>query len=132
MVYIGNFLFLTNQQKSDEAERRYGEFSLMLETDDPETAVAEFRRHILDLRQSSLFFEGDCSVFFNQLMEFENFPKRTPMMMNYKSVAGDPIMPFIGCSVPDGQSDDCRIYDWDAMLQNSKLDDDKLFLKFDG
>ena len=52
-------------------------------------------------------------------------------MMSYQSYAGDPILPFIGCSIPSGETDSCKIYNW----ENNKLEIDgysgKLFLEFD-
>jgi hypothetical protein len=71
-----------------------------------------FKERIISLRQSKDFFQGDCSIFFVQLLEFEEFPKHQAMMLNYKSVASDPIMPFIGCSLPSEETDWCSIYEW--------------------
>jgi hypothetical protein len=33
-------------------------------------------------------------------------------MLSYSSYAGDPSMPFIGCTLPSAMSDECRIYEW--------------------
>jgi len=52
------------------------------------------------------------------------------MILNFKSIAGDPLMPFIACSVPTEETDACRIFDWN----NNELEVDgnnkKLFLTF--
>ena len=43
MIYLGNFLFLTNQEASDVNERRHGSFNLVVNADDEATAVAFFK-----------------------------------------------------------------------------------------
>jgi len=68
MVYVGHFFHLTNQQEISESDRRHGEFNLIVEADDARTAVHMFKERILALRQSKDFFEGDCSIFFVQLL----------------------------------------------------------------
>ncbi len=112
MVYIGNFLYLSNRNAAEEALRRHGEFSLIVEADGKDQALDFFRRKVEDMRRNSDFFEGSCSIFFNQLLEFDGFPDTEAAMLNFKSVAGDPVMPFIGCSMASEVSDNCRIYSW--------------------
>jgi len=114
MLYIGNFLYLANQQSPEEADRRHGEFNLIVDTDSDEVAIGLFKERILELRDSRDFFEGDCRIFFNQLIEFGKVPDATAVLINFKSVAGDPQMPFIGCTLPSADADDCRIFDWEA------------------
>ena len=53
------------------------------------------------------------------------------MMLNYKSVAGDPVMPFIRCSLPNDLSDSCRISDWKNNAPEIDGDEEKLFLRFE-
>ena len=130
MVFIGNFIQITNQQETAETERRYGEFNLIVAAEDKDAAIEKFRERILGLRENSNFFEGQCSVFFVQLLEFEEFPRMEAMMLNYKSYAGDPIMPFIGCSIPSEVSDACRIYDWMDNVPKIDGQEEKLFLEF--
>ncbi len=129
MIYIGNFLQLTNQQAPSESERRHGEFSMIVEAETYEAALGKLEAQIRFYRESSDLFEGACKIFCIQLLEFVQFPK-VPVMMNYKSFAGDPILPFIGCSVPDGEEKSCTIYNW----EEKKLEVDgysgKLFLEF--
>jgi len=43
MIYIGKFLHATNQQETDESERRHGEFNLIVEADNQDTAVDAHR-----------------------------------------------------------------------------------------
>jgi hypothetical protein len=112
MVYVGQFFHLTNQEEILEVDRRHGEFNLIVDAEDAESAVNMFKERIIALRQSRDFFQGDCSIFFVQLLEFKEFPKHQAMMLNFKSVAGDPLMPFIGCSLPSEETDWCSIYEW--------------------
>ena len=46
MIYIGKFLHATSQQKKEESERRHGEFNLIIEAEDQDSAVDKFRKRI--------------------------------------------------------------------------------------
>jgi hypothetical protein len=130
MIYIGEFFFITNQQEIDEGDRRHGEFNLIVETSHNEKAIDLFRERIVEFKEKSEFFEGDCSIFFIRLLEFEDFPKTKALMLNYKSTAGDPLMPFIGCTIPSDQTDSCRIYDWKDSRPQINGREENLFLEF--
>ena len=130
MIYIGEFIFVTNQQKAEEKDRRHGQFNLVVDADQNEHAINLFKERIVAFRDSSDFFEGDCSVYFIRLLEFENFPRTEAMMFNYKSTAGDPLMPFIGCTIPSDQTDSCRIYDWKDNRPQIDGQRENLFLEF--
>jgi hypothetical protein len=130
MVFIGHFFHLTNQEQIEEADRRHGEFNLIVEADDAKTAVLMFKERITALRQTKKLFEGDCSIYFVQLMEFDGFPESQAMMVNYKSVAGDPTMPFIGCTLPSEETDWCRIYEWKDDKPKIDGEVEQLFLTF--
>jgi len=131
MIYIGNFLHLTNQQNRDEMERRHGEFHLMVAAETVDQALALFKQRIVDLRADSAFFEGKCTVFLNQILGFEKIDREEAFMLNYKSVAGDPLMPFIGCSLPTDEADDCRIFEWEGQNLKSGGKANKLFIEFE-
>ena len=131
MIYIGNFLHLTNQQHPTEMERRHGEFHLIVDADNVDQALEMFKQRITELRDSSSFFEGKCSVFLNQLLGFEKIDNQEAFMLNYKSVAGDPVMPFIGCSLPTDDADDCRIFEWEGANLKSGGMSRKLFVEFE-
>ena len=131
MIYIGNFLHLTNQQHQAEMERRHGEFHLIVVADDVGRALELFKQRIVDLRESSAFFEGKCAVFLNQILGFEKIDDRQAFMLNYKSIAGDPVMPFIGCSLPTDEADDCRIFEWEGLNLKSSGKANKLFVEFE-
>ena len=132
MLYIGNFLHITNQEKSAEEERRHGEFNLIVKADSKEAAITMFKKSITDYREKSNFFEGTCSVYFVELLELDTFPETEPKMLNYKSTAGDPIMPYIACSVPSEETDACRIYNWHNNEPEVDGNENKLFLSFKG
>ena len=132
MIYIGEFFHLVNQQEIEEKDRRHGEFNLIVEADNNETAIQMFRERIIEFRDSSEFFEGDCSIFFIRLLEFENFPRTKALMLNFKSTAGDPLMPFIGCTIPSDQTDSCKIYNWENNRPQIDGQHENLFLEFKG
>ncbi len=113
MIYIGNFLHATNQEKITENDRRHGEFNLIVEADSEKNATEMFKTRILELRENSAFFEGRCEIYFVQLLAFDKLPDTYALMFNYKSLAGDPLMPFIKCSLPNRETDACKIYNWD-------------------
>jgi len=113
MIYISNMLYLSNQEAASEKERRHGEFNLMVDANNIDTAIEMFRHRIIELRESHDFFEGKTMIFLNQLLEFDRISKIEATVVNFKSVLGDPVMPFIGCTLPSEITDDCKIFDWD-------------------
>ena len=129
MIFIGNFLVLTNQEKIDEIDRRHGEFNLIVAAPDAANALRLFRDSILDHHRNSMLFEGDCSIFMIQLLEFDQLPQERAMMMTYKSMAGDPIMPYIGCLVPSSDTDSCRIFNWKNNRPEIDGESEALFLR---
>ena len=112
MIYIGKFLYTNNQQLSGEADRRNGEFNLIIEAEDKQRALEKFNERISWARESSELLEGRCFVYLLSLLELDRLPKNQAIMFNYTSVAGDPVMPFISCSAPNGDIDGCRILNW--------------------
>ena len=48
-------------------------------------------------------------------------------MLNYKSIAGDPLMPFIRCSLPNDMTDSCRLFDWENNAPEIDGQQEKLF-----
>ena len=130
MIFIGKFFYLTSQQEIEEQERRHGEFDLIVEAVDGEAAFSKFKRRIEEIRDKGGFFQGQTRIFFIQLLEFDRFPRNQALMLNLKSTAGDPLMPFIGCSIPSDQADACRIYDWKNNEPEIDGQNEKLFLEF--
>lgn len=130
MIFIGNFIYLTNQEEVLEADRRHGEFNLIIEAPAADQALQGFKARIVAFRESSQFFQGNCQVFLVQLLEFDRLPVNEAMMISYKSVAGDPTMPFIGCLLPSDRSDWCRIYDWNNNRPEIDGAQESVFMEF--
>jgi len=130
MIYIGNMLYLSNQQNDSEEHRRHGEFNLVVDADSRDMAVDMFRKRIIDLKETHDFFEGQTTIFLNQLLEFDRISKMEATVVNFKSVIGDPIMPFIGCTLPSDVTDDCKIFDWDDDRPQIDRQQRKPFLEF--
>ncbi|MGB5984744.1 MAG: hypothetical protein WBG37_05510 [Desulfobacterales bacterium] len=131
MVFIGTFFYATNQQEVAELDRRHGEFTLIVEADNNRGAIDLFKARIEQLRESSEFFQGNCTIYFNQLLEFHNFPRSEAMLLNIRSIAGDPVMPFIGCSIPSGETDNCRIFNWSENMPEIDGQNEVVFMQFD-
>lgn len=131
MYFIGNFQHVSDQQSADANKRRHGSFSMMVEADTADSALEKFRERLIAFRASTAFFEGQCTIYITQLLEFENFPSKEAIMVNFKSFAGDPFMPYIFCVVPDEQNNACSIHEWDNNHPTTEGRKDSLFLEFD-
>lgn len=131
MYFIANFQHLTDQQAAGESNRRYGAFTMMVEADSTETALGKFRQKLIDFRANSSLFEGRCSIYLSQLIEFDLFPNDEPVLVNFKSFAGDPVLPYISCVVPTEQSNACNIHEWDNNQPYTEGHKDSLFLDFE-
>jgi hypothetical protein len=131
MLFIGNFVFANNQEKEAEEDRRHGEFSLIIEANDPNEAIKKFRERLFEYRNANTFFEGNCSIYLIQLFEFDRFPSHSAMMLNFKSTVGDPLLPFIRCTLPTDLTDTCKLSDWKNNAPESDDRREKLFLRFE-
>lgn len=130
MIYIGKFLYTNNQQLSDETDRRNGEFNLIIDAETQPQAIEKFNQRISDARENSSLFEGHCKVYLLSLIELDRAPQNSAIMFNYTSVAGDPVMPFISCSAPNGDIDGCRILDWENNIPEIDGGNADLYLEF--
>ena len=130
MLYIGKFLHMTNQQEVEESERRHGEFNLIVQAENGQAAVERFKARIIEARESSDLFEGDSSIYIVHLLELDEFPSDRARLLYYKSIAGDPIMPYISCSTPNGETDGCRILNWMQNRPEIDGEDASLFIEF--
>jgi hypothetical protein len=121
---------MTNQQEAEESQRRHGEFNLIIEAENSQAAVERFKQRIIESRENSDLFAGECAIYLVHLLELEEFPSKRARMLYYKSIAGDPMMPYISCSAPNGETDGCRILNW--MKNKPEFDgaDANLFLEF--
>jgi len=130
MIYIGKFLHATDQQNTQETDRRHGEFNLIIEAEDENSATDKFKERIKRFRETSDLFQGDCYIYMVHFLELEDFPKDKARMLYYKSIAGDPVMPYISCSAPSGEAEGCRILNW--MENRPEIDgqDANVFIHF--
>ena len=131
MYYIANFQHFTDQEQPSLKDRRHGSFSMMVEAPSMETALEMFRLRLKDLRKSSELFTGQCQIYVTQLLEFAQFPAHEAALLNLKSFAGDPLLPFISCVVPNDQSDACTIQSYSHQGPTTEGQPDSLFLEFD-
>lgn len=130
MLYIGNFLFVTNQQNGKENSRRHGSFNLLVEAPSESDALNLFRQRISQYRLESSFFEGHCRIFIAHVMEFDQIPHEYAVMLNYKSFAGDPVLPYIECAAPMASNNACRIHEWEENQPSTEGKTDQLFVEF--
>ena len=130
MHFIGNFQYLTNQENQNETDRRHGGFSMMVQADSTAGALEKFRRRLLVFRETSNLFEGHCTIFVTQLLEFDHVPEEEAILLNFKSFMGDPLLPHIACVVPTEQSDACTIHEWQNNQPLTEWQEDSLFLEF--
>ncbi len=131
MYFIGHFEFVSDQQAEQENDRRHGNFSMMIEAESMELALDAFRLRLKSFKSSTDFFNGKCTLFITQLLEFNQFPQSEAVIVNIKSFAGDPIMPSISCIVPTEQSNACSIREWDRNHPTTEGRKDSIFLQFD-
>jgi hypothetical protein len=130
MYFIGDFQHLSDQQSEDEPDRRHGNFSMMVEAESAESALEKFRQRLLTFKESTTFFEGHCKIFISQLLEFDRLPRQEAVLLNFRSFAGDPLMPFIACSVPSEESNACSIHEWQNNRPLTEGREDSVFLEF--
>lgn len=130
MYFIGNFQYLTDQQKENEAERRHGLFSMMVQADSANMALDKFRERLDAFRQSSSLFEGHCAIYISQVLEFSQPPQEEAVLLNFRSYVGDPVLPYIACVVPTEQSNSCTIHEWKKNHPTTEGREDKMFIEF--
>jgi hypothetical protein len=112
MIYIGKFLHTTSQQEKKESDRRHGEFNLIITAEDKKDALAKFKERIIEMQASTDLFEGKSTVYLEHVLEMKAVPKGRAVLFNFQSVVGDPVMPSISCQAPSGDTDGCKIVDW--------------------
>ncbi|MBT8342561.1 MAG: hypothetical protein HKP58_15735 [Desulfatitalea sp.] len=130
MYFIGNFQYVSDQQDNNEHQRRHGMFSMMIQVDSSKEALDHFKQRLIEFRRSSTFFEGQCTIYINQLLEFDQMPQHEAVMLNFKSYAGDPLLPYIACVVPSEQHNACKIHEWQNNQPLTDGHEDRLFLEF--
>ncbi len=130
MIYIGKFLHATDQQNTRESDRRHGEFNLIIEAEDENSAIDKFKKRINEFRATSDLFQGDCFIYMVHFLELKEFPTDKARMLYYKSIAGDPNMPYISCSAPSGDAEGCRILNWMENRPEIDGEDANVFIHF--
>lgn len=130
MYFIGNFQHISDQQAENERDRRYGNFSMMVEAQSVDTALERFRQRLIMFKEATTFFEGQCTIYISQLIEFDKFPQDDAVILNFKSFAGDPLMPFIACAVPSEEINACHIHEWQDNHPVTEGRADSVFLEF--
>lgn len=130
MIYIGNFLLATNQQEEKEEARRHGEFHLAIQADTRKKALDRFKQRIREIRETSSLFEGECRIFLVQTLELDDIPHKIAVMTHYKSIIGDPAMPYIACANPSDSTEKCRIFNWKENMPEIDGRDSDLFMEF--
>jgi hypothetical protein len=112
MIYIGKFLYTSNQQEKLKSKRRYGEFNILASAGNKKAAVEKFKKCISETQESAEFFEGDCQIYLVHILEMKSIPSDHARLFNFQSIVGDPTMPRISCQAPSAATDGCRILDW--------------------
>jgi hypothetical protein len=112
MIYIGKFLHTSSQQKRKESDRRHGEFHLVVSAEDQKDALAKFKARIAEMQTTTDFFEGASAVYLEHVLEMKSVPKSRAVLFDFQSVVGDPALPSISCQAPSGDTDGCKIVDW--------------------
>lgn len=130
MYFIANFQHVSDQQSVNEKDRRHGSFSMMVTADSMDQALDKFRQKLTVFNETTSFFEGQCIIYITQLLEFDKFPEDEAIILDFKSFAGDPIMPFIACVVPTEQSNSCSIHEWKQGQPLTEGQTDTVFLRF--
>jgi hypothetical protein len=131
MYFIANFHHVSDQQSTKEKDRRHGSFSMMVSAPALEQALDKFRERLTEFNKTTTFFAGKCTIYISQVLEFGKFPENEPIILNFKSFAGDPIMPFIACVVPTEQSNACSIHEWKQGQPVTEGQKDSLFMHFE-
>lgn len=130
MIYIGLFTYVSHHEADQETDRRHGEFSLIISADGERAALDLFRERITVFRALSSMFEGECRIYLTRLLRMAEVPQEEALIFDYKSVAGDPVMPYIGCAVPSEISDGCEIVDWHEGIPAIEGREGHLFVSF--
>ncbi|MEE4357697.1 MAG: hypothetical protein V2I97_14625 [Desulfococcaceae bacterium] len=130
MIFIGVFFHLGDRQEKAEEDRRHGDFFLMTAARNQQAAQEMFRKRIQDFRKSGSLFEGECRIYLTKILEFEAIPDSEAVMLNFRSAAGDPVMPFIDCTIPMDESHHCTILEWNENVPEVEGMKGELFLEF--
>ena len=135
MFYIGYFTF---DGEDLDYKPWYGSFECIVNADDTEMAIEEFKRHLLDVRKDySLFDQQKLSIYLNEIIEVQKEMKLATISY-IRECAGEP-PPTVHSILPVRNREAAVSYQWrpDYLSDENfeKLNEDghspEPFLKFE-
>ena len=115
MIYIGHFSF---DEIGLEQEVRYGYFSMVVDTDNVEHAVNEFKELILSMKKTEDVFQRIVAVYMEDVIELQHVPKKAIVTRIQSSVGEFP--KSITRSLPGVVAPGINIYGWEPDVRESE------------
>jgi hypothetical protein len=132
MLYIGHFTF---DEIGTGQEIRHGYFSTVVDADNIQRAVAEFKELILSIKRMEDTFQRIAAVYLEDLIEFQQLPEKA-IVSRIQSSAGE-FPESITHSLPGVANPGINVYGLEADVRTTEneLDTDefkesKPFIKF--
>jgi hypothetical protein len=132
MLYIGHFTF---DEIGTGQEIRHGYFSTVVDADNTQSAVTEFKELILSMKGMEDTFQRIAAVYLEDLIEFQQLPEKA-IVSRIQSSAGE-FPESITHSLPGVANPGINIYGLEANVRatENELDTDefkesKPFIKF--
>jgi len=107
MLYLGRFYF---DREDASGEESCGHFTCLAKADDIDTAVHKFKEHIHELRQLKDLFSGAVTIYLDDVIEIDKIPEKAIAIDYISSSENDAYT--MACSIPSGDVDGCKVYDW--------------------
>jgi hypothetical protein len=73
MLYLGHFSF---DEIGSEQEIRHGYFTCVVESQNAEGAVNEFKELVISMKETQAMFKRITAVYMDDMVEFRNIPKK--------------------------------------------------------
>jgi len=132
MLYIGHFTF---DEIGTGQEIRHGYFSTVVDADNIQRAVAEFKELILSIKRMEDTFQRIAAVYLEDIVEFQQLPEKA-IVSRIQSSAGE-FPESITHSLPGVANPGINVYGLEADVRTTEneLDTDefkesKPFIKF--
>jgi len=132
VLYIGHFTF---DEIGTGQEIRHGYFSTVVDADNIQRAVAEFKELILSIKKMEDTFQRIAAVYLEDLIEFQQLPEKA-IVSRIQSSAGE-FPESITHSLPGVANPGINVYglEADVRITENELDTDefkesKPFIKF--
>ena len=132
MLYIGHFTF---DEIGTGQEIRHGYFSTVVDADNIQRAVAEFKELILSIKRMEDTFQRIAAVYLEDIVEFQQLPEKA-IVSRIQSSAGE-FPESITHSLPGVANPGINVYglEADVRITENELDTDefkesKPFIKF--